>query len=259
MSVAKTYGVIFKNRGKLIQIVNRLQELFPETQELQKKYKVAENVQDLKSISRIFIFLNLSGVLIYNITPIAAQLKGLVVDGREFQRVLPTEMYFLFDPLQPVIFEILYVTIAWTGITLSAIILATDLLFCAIISLLSLQFRILAQKVLDIKHDDSKTAIRELKDVIKLHQEMIAISVEIEKIFSPIFLINVLSSCFVICLTGFQAFVGFLKDFSKFLKSFFSQVILGSDPWNLIRYILLLSPSLMQIFLLCLFSEKLTE
>lgn len=190
-----------------MNIAERLEVLFPKTSTLQKKYRVKEIFNDMQIKTKIFMILNISGIFIYNITPLASQLKGIVFEGREFQRTLPTQMWYAFDAYQPVVYEILYFTISWTGFTLATIILSTDLLFCAIISLLSMQFRILAQNILEISHEKPKEALKELKQLIEIHQELIDLSLELEKIFSPSFLLNVMSSGFVICLTGFQTFV----------------------------------------------------
>lgn len=164
-------------------------------------------------------------------------------------------MWYWFDPFQPGIYESLYVLICWTGFTIAVTILATDLLFCSIIMLLSMQFKIISENIRH-HHED----LGKLKDLIKLHQELVELSDLVEEIFSPSFLLNVFSSSFVICLTGFQAVVSniFIIFHLESLASTF-QTISGQDYFNLIRYILLLSPSLVEIFLLCHFAEKLIE
>lgn len=204
MSVAKAYGVLFYNRKFIFEVIKRLERLFPKSIEEQTKHKIRFFCVDLKKKTFGFIFLNIWGVGIYLISPLASQIYGIVFQGYEFQKVFPTIMFFWFDPFQPVIYESLYIFISWLSFTLSITILATDLLFCSILSLISIQFKILKQHIREI---DGGKALEKLKAQIKIHQELIAISDLVEKIFSPSFLLSVFSSSLVICFTGFQVAV----------------------------------------------------
>lgn len=202
MSVAKAYGVVYKNRKELNEIVIRLDKLFPKTIQEQVKFNVHQYATELRLKTTVFIILNISGIWIYNLTPIIIQLYGIIFEGHFYEKKLPTVMWYWFDPFQPGIYESLYVLICWTGFTIAVTILATDLLFCSIITLLSIQFKMVSENIRDLQGDFEK-----LKDLIKAHQELVELSDMVEDIFSPSFLLNVFSSSFVICLTGFQAVV----------------------------------------------------
>lgn len=186
MSVAKVY----KQRKGLNDLFSRLEKLFPKSKSDQIKYDVHGNIYDLRWKTRIFTFLNLSGIIIYNLTPIFKQLFGLAVKKIPFERKkLPTNMWYWFDETQP-------------G-NRPSILQYFD----------SLQFKILSQKIREINPSDNEDALEDLKTQIKVHQELADISEKIEKIFSPSFLMNVLTTSFVICLTGFQDVVRFWIKF----------------------------------------------
>lgn len=206
MSVAKAYGVVYNNREGLRDIVSRLETLFPKTMAKQLKHNVHKFNDDLKRISIFFIFMNTSGIWMYNLTPIFIQIYGIIFEGHFYDKKLPTPMWFWFDPYQPGTYEALYVLISWTGFTIAMTILATDLMFCSILTLVSMLFQILSSEIREIQSKD-EAAVKLLKGQIKMHQELIEISQKIEEIFSPSFLLNVFSSSFVICLTLFQAVV----------------------------------------------------
>lgn len=214
MSVAKAYGVVYKHHIALHDIVDRLGKLFPKCSDDQQKHQSFDFLKDLRIRTSVFIVLNISGIWAYNLTPLITQLYGIIIEGKSFEKKLPTHMWLWFDPYQPGIYESMYAFISWLGFTMSVTILATDLLFCSILTLLSMQFKILSQDIRDIDASEGEDAFKKLKNQVKIHQELIDLSEMIEEIFSPSLLMNVMTSSMVICLTGFSAFVS-LVNISK--------------------------------------------
>lgn len=207
MSVAKAYGVVYKHHIALHDIVDRLRKLFPKSAEHQKKHQIYDFLKDLRLKTSIFIALNISGIWAYNLTPLITQLYGIIFEGNSFEKKLPTHMWLWFDPYKPGIYESMYAFISWLGFTMAVTILATDLLFCSILTLISMQFKVLSQDIRDIAASEGEEAFRKLKSQVKVHQELVELSERIEEIFSPSLLMNVMTSSMVICLTGFTAFV----------------------------------------------------
>jgi hypothetical protein len=190
MFVTKSAGVIFKHRYKIYEVVTRLEKLFPTTIEDQVSNKVGWFCSDLKKKSLVFIFLNTGGVSIYLVTPLFIQLFEMFCMGKSFQSMLPTPMWLWFDHTKRGVYEFSYCLISWSSYQLAFTILVTDLLFCTILCLTSMEFRVLGQKIQNIVAAKGANSLDELKTQVKIHQELIEISKIIETIFSASMLLR---------------------------------------------------------------------
>lgn len=234
MTVGKSYGVIYKHQVGLHDIAVRLGKLLPSTLAEQEKHKVHECLIDLRKRSNITIVLNLCGIWAYNLAPLVMQLFGIFFEGKPFEKRLPTHMWLWYDPFEPGIYESMYLFISWLGFTMAVTILATDLLFFSILTLVSMQFKILSRNIREIEVTEDGEHLEEIKTQVKVHQELIDLSAMIEKIYSPSFLMNVMTSSMIICLTGFQAFV--IKfNFQIFKLSVEEEKLSGSHRTRLRR------------------------
>jgi gustatory receptor len=115
-------------------------------------------------------------------------------------------------------------------------LLGSDLIFYSFMTLLSMQFDILAMKLqqLSTKDDSEKFIV-----LMESHKKLLELVKKLEKIFAPSILLNFFASSVLICLVGYRVSIDF--NFEVFMKSS-----------------LLLTVALLQIFSLCYYGNKLT-
>jgi hypothetical protein len=190
MFITKSAGVIFNHRHEIYEIVTRLDRLFPNSKEEQKASKIASHFKDLKRKSLVFILLNMGSVTIYIVTPLIIQFYNVFFLGNSFESPLPTPMWLWFDHTKRGAYEFSYSLISWSSLQLAFTILVTDLLSCSILCVISMEFRVVARKIQCILKQESKNSLQELKEQIKVHQELIEISEIIETTFAPSLLIR---------------------------------------------------------------------
>lgn len=165
-----------------------------------------------------------------------------MTSGGFHEKLLPTDLWFFYDYRQPILYEITYIYISIAGFAVSFLILGSDLLFCGISTLIKAQFKIIAQDLREMEVKDIKETEIKLKKVIKLHQEILEIANEVDEIFGVSFLFNIGLSALVICTTGFQIFTLNIDNITEMLN-----------------FLLLFSPALVEIFLLCHHAEKVND
>uniref|UniRef100_A0A182J3P9 Uncharacterized protein n=1 Tax=Anopheles atroparvus TaxID=41427 RepID=A0A182J3P9_ANOAO len=221
------------HEAKLIDILRRLDELFPKTTTLQTRYGVYQYNRESQVVMKSFSVLYMTLIWIFNLLPLASMVVGYCTDGT-WHKQLPYFMWYWYDWHKPGYFELTFLHQNWGGFDSAVFNLSTDLMFCAIILLLCLQFDIVAYRLKHARPDDHE----ELNGCVHIHQSVIELSNELESIFSPSLLVNFVGSSVIICLVGFQATAG----------------ISAAD---LFKFVLFLVSSLVQVFLLCYYGNKL--
>jgi odorant receptor len=241
LSSIKNWSINSMKSKEIVRIINKLDELMPNSNAEQEEYQVCEIYNQMKWKTNIYYYLNLSTIILYNFRPIVSIIIAYLMTGT-FERTLPTPIWVWFDYQQPIIYEITYFIVAISGFAVSFIILGTDLLFCSIATLLQLQFKIIAQDLRKMKIENIKETEEMLRKVNEHHQKILELSNEVNEIFAPSFLGNIILSTFVICMTGFQAFAAQGRSFV-----------------DLIHFAVLLCPAVLEIFLLCYFAENVND
>ncbi|XP_055545330.1 odorant receptor 85b-like [Wyeomyia smithii] len=222
------------NEAKLNGILDRLNELFPTSQLDQKRYRTYQYNLESQVVMKSFSVLYMILIWIFNLLPLVSMLVNYV--SREvLEKELPYFMWYWYDWNTEGYYELTFLHQVWGGFDSAVFNLCTDLMFCAIILLICLQFDIIAYRLKNATND-----YRELVSCIELHQAVVNLSDELESIFAPSLLVNFVGSSVIICLVGFQA----TSEISAF---------------DLFKFILFLISSLVQVFLLCYYGNKLIE
>jgi len=119
-----------------------------------------------------------------------------------FNLVLP------FDQFQPIVYVIMWILESWIIILSAVYTLCTDLLFASLVQILSMELDILSQIISEIDMaDGEEEAIKELKKLVDIHQQLIEVSGKLNEIFSPLLLINVFGSITTLCTACFLSVV----------------------------------------------------
>ncbi|KAL7025511.1 hypothetical protein ACKWTF_013503 [Chironomus riparius] len=125
----------------------------------------------------------------------------------------------------------------------SIYIISTDLIFANLIQVSTMELDILSEKIKDVGLiDNEKIAIKELKNLIDIHQELIEVSEKLNEMFSPFQLINSFGSIVALCTGCFLAVSGirpyFIAKFFMFpifipaiifTQCYFSQLLIDSS------------------------------
>ena len=115
-----------------------------------------------------------------------------------------------FNQLLPIVYEVIFIIEVWIAIFGVCYLACSDLLYASTMQILVLELDILGQNISDISLNiREEDAIKELKKLIDIHQDLIEISENLEDIFSPILLINAFGSIVSICTACFLAVVSF--------------------------------------------------
>ncbi|XP_058825003.1 odorant receptor 85b-like [Topomyia yanbarensis] len=222
------------NETKLNGILDRLNEIFPRTHLEQERYRTYQYNLESQVVMKSFSVLYMILIWIFNLLPLVSMLVKYLTSG-VLEKELPYFMWYWYDWNKEGYYEITFFHQNWGAFDSAVYNLCTDLMFCAIILLICLQFDIIAYR---LKH--AKDDYRELVGCIELHQIVVDLSDQLESIFSPSILINFVGSSVIICLVGFQA----TSEISAF---------------DLFKFVLFLVSSMVQVFLLCYYGNKLIE
>nr|QXO35951.1 olfactory receptor Or8 [Anopheles melas] len=221
------------NETKLTDMLHRLDALFPSTVALQQRYGVYQYNRESQVVMKSFSILYMILIWMFNLLPLVSMVAGYASDGT-WHKQLPYFMWYWYDWHRPGYFAVTFLHQNWGGFVSAVFYLSTDLMFCAIVLLLCLQFDIVAYRLSHALPDDHQ----ELVGCVRIHQAVIELCNELEHMFSPSLLVNFLSSSVIICLVGFQATAGI-------------------TPADLFKFVLFLVSSLVQVFLLCYYGNKL--
>lgn len=225
----------FKNYSKEVsETVETLDELFPKTRESQKVLNVAKYLKSYKVLERAFSLMIYSvGSLFFAVPVFKFILTGIWINK------LPYLNWFPFDEYDPKYYNFVFFWEAFNSFSTMASVVGPDLTLYALISVISMQFDFLCQSLRDLKNVPEAQVEKKSIALIELHQTLMKMSGNLEKIFSISIFFNFLGSSIFICLAGFQAFTGTNSN-------------IKADS------LLLLVSSLTQILLLCFFGTKLS-
>ncbi|XP_049536874.1 odorant receptor 85c-like [Anopheles darlingi] len=232
LSVAKIMTIKL-HETKLKEMLRELELLFPGTAMLQDHYGVHRYYREGQLVMKSFSVLYMILIWIFNLMPLVSMVIGYRTE-RVWHKELPYFMWYWYDWHQAGYFEITFVQQNWGGFVSAVYNLSTDLMYCAFILLFCIQFDIVAQRLRHARPDDRAGLV----ETVRIHQKVIELCNQLERIFSPSLLVNFMLSSVIICLVGFQATA-------------------GVQPIDLFKFILFLISSLVQVFLLCYYGNKL--
>lgn len=205
--LVKIFVIFYHNREKIQAVIQKLDEHFPHSGVDQCTFEVQKY---LKTMSRIEIFYYVlcgSFTAQFCSMPILFQLYARYksVDqklGHIYSLNMP------FDQTQPVLYEVIYIAEFWITIYSVSFAICTDLLFACLMQILVMELKILGQIISEIDVTENEDeAIKELKKLIEIHQELIEVSEKLEQTFSPLLLINSLGVIVSLCTASFLSVV----------------------------------------------------
>lgn len=144
----KVYVVIYRYKDSLIEAIDDIRSLYPTSSQDQKKFEIAKYLATF-NIQILVYQLNQSILIsLFNFLPIATSAYNfLVVDGK-FERNLPYYFWFPFgfDGSEPIVYEVWYILSSSGAFLCAFIVLAVDSVYCILVTLVCMEFEILAKK-----------------------------------------------------------------------------------------------------------------
>lgn len=202
----------YKYREDIFDLLEKLELFFPHHSLDQDKYRVASRLKKYKLFCRITTLTIFSLSAHFLLFPLERQIYGLVTSQSiEWEPMLV--VHLPFELKNAFRYWSVFFVEGWLCQMSVWFLIATDFLYAGLMCLTSMEFDILAEMISDIDVENNEDAIKELKKFVKIHQELIEVTEKLEKIFSPILLINICTVIMMMCLAAFLAVVNTLIAF----------------------------------------------
>ena len=214
----KIYIIFYQKRAKIDEIVDNLDHHFPHYGVDQLTFKVQKYLGILKLFEAFYYVIFVTTCLQFCLMPFLHQIYGAIGSTTVKWENLLT-LVLPFDQLQPVVYALMWFLVSWNYAFSAHYIVCTYLLFSSLMQILAMEFDILSQIISEIDMTEGEDeAIKELKKLVDIHQELIDVSKKVNEIFSPLMLINTFGAIFSLCAACFllvviiklTAFIGIL-------------------------------------------------
>lgn len=207
---SKTFCLLFYNHSKCKKLLLRLKELFPTTEEDQKKFGVESEARVLRIKNGVFIYIYFSNSLMFNVMPVWQSLFRYYFGDGVYKLNMPYHFWYPFEHDRNFIRELCYVFICWCNVTNCTMVFTTDLLYISILTSVKLQFKFLKTKFEEFNLQRPEKEIHEeIALLVDKHNELIRLSEEVESIFTAPTFANFVSSTWILCCVSFQLFVSY--------------------------------------------------
>ncbi|KAG5669089.1 hypothetical protein PVAND_016986 [Polypedilum vanderplanki] len=237
--------VLFLHRKVLIEIITRMDQHYPHSGIDQMNFETEKYLKLMKVFHFVLLIPFSEMCTQFCLTPFAHKLYGYFwsVDV-EWEPLLA--VFYPFDQQQWFIYWPFYLIQSWLVTFTVYISNAMDLLYSSMTNVLVMEFENLSQIISEIDWDDDdngeaeEAAMKELKILINVHNELCDIATELRKIFSPLMFFNVFASIVTLCVLAFL-------------------VVSGINNYFLIKFSTPLIGVFIQIFVYCYFGDRLAE
>ena len=207
ITMVKIYVIFYRNKEKIREVTDKLDEHFPHSGVDQLVFKTQNYLSTLKRFESVYYVTFATCDFMFCSMPILHQIYGAMKSVKiEWDLVLA--LYLPFDQLQPVVYELMFSFESWIVIISTCYVLTTDLLYASLMQILAMEFDVLSQVMSEIDiSEGEEEAIKELKNLVNVHQELIGVSEKLEEIFSPLLFINSFGVIAALCSASFLSVV----------------------------------------------------
>ncbi|KAL7025575.1 hypothetical protein ACKWTF_013540 [Chironomus riparius] len=238
LMLLKTYTIMLKNRGMLIEILERIELHYPIAMRNQNAFQVGKYLNLLNIFVKTTIVVY-SMVWLQNSCMVFFEIFSGWMTSSSVELELIIKFYVPFDYSNPMVYTLLYIFQSWILLVNIIAFLSVDLLYFGLMIVVSMEFDILSQIMSEIDpQEDQKAAVKKMKELVEIHQELIEITEIIEDIFSFILFANIFGMIYLICGTAFLS-------------------VSGISQYLLIKYFLTFITSSWNGFIQCYFGERL--
>lgn len=194
LMVLVRYFIICVNQTELKEIMAKLSGNFSKDEVTSVNIEVY--FKRYQMFTKIYSWIMSSSMFFFCYVPFAT----FIMTGK---RVLPFLFMFPFDVTQMAVYPLIMAWLSLVHLTYVLSCIANEIFLYGIITVLSIEFKLLRVKFESL--DDNEEVNQNLIKCIERHNELLNISMTIERIFAPSFFCNFVMSSLVICFTALQA------------------------------------------------------
>lgn len=208
MIFVKTFLIVFFYCGKLKEVVEVLNEYYPNDGWNQQVFQVSRHLNILKVHEILAIVSYAIACSAFCFMPYFVQLFGLLTSQKyELDSIL--HFYLpLIDQNHPIVYIILNLIVLYSLYSGTVFMMMTDLLYIELVALASMELSILGQLINEINPEEGmKKADKKLKRLTKVHEDLIEVTRKLNEIFSLIMFIDIFGVIGLMCLSAFMTFV----------------------------------------------------
>lgn len=225
LSLFKILSASYVHNQNIWIICDKLKNLFPENHKHQIKFEIKSYINQtnlfLKSYGILFVTL----IWVFNLLPIFDSYYHYHVT-KIWIRKLPYDLWYPFNPYVNILYEINYISQILLASNSMVGGIAVDVLLCALISQICLQFKILKDEMVNLGYSSENENWKMMCKCIEKHVKLIELTNQLENCFSISMLLHFVGSAFVLCSTLFLTVAGINKfDLLKFTIFFISSVV----------------------------------
>lgn len=238
LAIVKSVSISMRQQ-EFRDLMETLKGLFPKTVDEESSLEAKKYFKGYKRMERVFASIMCSVAVIFLVVPvIKLLLTGVWIDK------LPFPMWFPFNEFNPWFYNLAFLWQMNNLFITIVSLLGPDLILYAFITLICMQYDNLCKRLLVIGDDPNfrtpaTDASEKFIELVKLHETLIRLSRNLEKIYSASIFFNFFGSSILICLVGYQISVGIKSEI-------------------LVKFAVFLAASSIQILLLCYYGNKLT-
>ncbi|XP_037932396.1 odorant receptor 67c-like [Teleopsis dalmanni] len=226
-------GALAVHKKILRKLLDELEAIFPSTTAKQEEYKLHYHERLMRRIMIVFSMLCLAYTSTFSFYPLFKSVVRYIL-GMGFERKLGFYTWYPFNTTEDLtIFWLTYLTQIHGAYLAGAAFLSLDLLLIASVTQLCMHFdnisKCLEEFVGAGKSDNEH--IKFLQEIVQRHAKCLELTEQVNSIFNFSLLLNFLTASLTICFIGFQ---------------------LTNSTWeDIFKYVIFLSASLLQVFVVC--------
>ncbi|KAH8377051.1 hypothetical protein KR093_003095, partial [Drosophila rubida] len=233
---------VWRQRHQLDGLVQEMKSIFPPVDdEHQQEFQVDRYVKRTRWIMKFLISLFLTLIITYNLFAIVQFLiQRYVLQIPGVRMAMPYTEMCLWSTDTMLGFGSMYVMQAVAGYTCVTCQLSSDLLIYGIVMQAIMHFDYLSRTVegIQVSKESATTNFELLLKLIAYHDKLLGTTDVINEVFGFSLLINFISSSVLVCFLGFQ-------------------ISIGLSPELICKLTIYLAAAIMEIYLLCYFSDAL--
>lgn len=211
LMLLKIYIIMMKDRGSLSDILEKIESHFPTDVWSQHDFKVGKYLKLLKIFTGTTVVLYVLLWIQVSIMPFCELAYGWMTSSSVKLDVI-IKFYIPFDYSNPLVYSIIYIFQSWILIVNIIAFLSIDLLYFGLMLVVSMEFDILKQIISEIDpQEDQEAAVKKIKELIEIHQELIEVTEKLEDKFSLILFVNIFCMIYLICGTAFLSVVSIIE------------------------------------------------
>uniref|UniRef100_T1GPT4 Odorant receptor n=1 Tax=Megaselia scalaris TaxID=36166 RepID=T1GPT4_MEGSC len=199
------------------KVMQDLRNLFPESREAQRKYKVHEFCSVMQKVEFVFICCCISFTTVFSSMPFVVGMYKSWYLGEDYQRVLPYVVWYPFDYTKNLpLYLFLYLFQYQGAYTASVLFVGADLLMCGAISQNCMHLHYIANMIKEYKPKGGIKDIIFIGDIARYHGKVLNLSELVNETYSVCILLSFVIASTSICFIGFNLTSSPLQDALKF-------------------------------------------